>query len=95
MNLELIRKKRNAALNRRLEKSRRIAQTHRTRRLARHQQIDAGRVGTKCAHHEAFAVEMRAENRMRIVMLQRQQTFQFVVGRTRRDDFSLHSKSEV
>ena len=95
MNLELIRKKRDATLDRRLEQSRLIAQTHRARRVARHEQVDAGGVGTKCAHHEAFAVEMRPENRMRIVMLQRQQTFQFVVGRARRDDFSLHSKCEV
>ena len=87
---------RDAALDHSLEQSRLVAQTHRPGRIARHDQVDRVASGRN-ARTTGIALEMRTENRMRIVMLQRQQTFQGSLsgGRARRDAFSLHSKSEV
>ena len=97
VNLELIRKNRDAALDGDLEQSGRVADAHRPRRVAGHEQVDARRAGAKRTDHEAIAVEMRAENRMRIVMLERQQAFQLSLSmrRARSDEFSLHFKCEV
>ena len=76
MNLELIRKNRDAALDDGLEQSGWVAHAHGPGRVARNEQIDPRRLGAKRADHEALALEMRAKDRMGIVMLQREQAVQ-------------------
>ena len=90
LNRELIRENRDASIDVRLEQSRGIHPAHCARRVARDQQIDARSARAQRADHEAVALEMRAEDRMRIVMLQRQQAIEVGVRRARLDGFSFH-----
>ena len=90
MNFELIRENRVATLDRGFEQSGPVADAHRPRRVAWNDQIDPRSAGAKRPDHQAMAVAMRAEDRMGIVMLQRQQALQLRVRRARSDEFSLH-----